>query len=93
LPISFTTKVGAQDIDVKAEGLSLAEYMILQRSYFDKTQTHLDEDGWTWLTKSGSGSRVVDANWDPGGRQLYVTAHDPSGSHDDLGLRLSRSFG
>ena len=93
LPISFTTKVGAQDIDVKAEGLSLAEYMILQRSYFDKTQTHLDEDGWTWLTKSGSGSRVVRALWAPGVRQLRVAATDPSDSAVDLGLRLSRSFG
>ncbi|MEI6378568.1 MAG: ATP-binding protein [Candidatus Falkowbacteria bacterium] len=92
LPIDCELEINGQKISLEASGLSLEEYMIMQRQYFNKNQKHLDEDGWIWLTKSGSGSRVVRARWLPGGRQLDVHASDPSDSYGTLGLRLSRSF-
>ena len=51
-----------------------------------------DEKGWIWLTKSFSGSRVVDAFWDPDDRRLGVVAFGPGDSDSGLGARLSRSF-
>ena len=74
------------------EGLSLNEYLLIQRQYFETTQKHLDENGWTWLPKSRSASRVVDAYWTPALGWLIVTASDPGVSGGSLGCRLSRSF-
>jgi len=92
LPINFKTTVAGKEMEIKAEGLSLSEYMIFQGLYFEKNKKHLDEKGWTWLTKSCSGSRVVRSRWGPVSRQLYVGADDSSVLFADLGLRLSRSF-
>lgn len=92
LPINFKTNIGGREIEVKADGMSLSEYMIFQRAHFEKNKNHLDENGWTWLPKSCSGSRVVRSSWAPDGRQLYVSANDPDDAYGDLGLRLSRSF-
>ncbi|MDO9231315.1 MAG: hypothetical protein Q7U36_02395 [bacterium] len=88
IPINFELS-GNQ---IKTEGLSLNEYLILQRQYFQKTNNHLDEKSWTWLPKSCSASRVVDADWDPVARQLCVDAHALGLSDVFLGCRLSRSF-
>jgi len=92
LSVNLEVDVNGQKIEIKAEGLSLEEYEIFQRTYFEKTGKHLDEIGWTWLLKSCSGSRVVLASWSPGVRQLNVSAYDPGNAAVDLGLRLSRSF-
>ena len=92
LPINFEANINGQKIQISAEGLSLKEYMLFQRMYFDKNQKHLDEDGWTWLTKSLAGSRVVHASWYPDFRRLRVRAFDPGYAASLLGVRLSRSF-
>jgi len=92
LPINFKTTVAGKEMEIKAEGLSLSEYMIFQGLYFEKNKKHLDEKGWTWLTKSCSGSRVVGSGWGPGSRRLGVGADDSSSSGGYLCLRLSRSF-
>ena len=92
LPINFKVSIAGKETEIKTEGLSLSEYMIFQGLYFEKNKKHLDEKGWTWLTKSCSGSRVVGSGWDPGSRRLSVSAIDSSFSGVGLGLRLSRSF-
>jgi hypothetical protein len=97
LPVNFEAELNGQKIQIQAEGLSLEEYEIFQRMYFEKSQgKHLDEKGWTRLlksfSKSSSGSRVVGSSWDPADRQLIVAADGPARSHAALGLRLSRSF-
>ena len=92
LPINFKVSIAGKETEIKTEGLSLSEYMIFQGLYFEKNKKHLDEKGWTWLTKSCSGSRVVGSGWGPGSRRLGVGADDSSASGGDLGLRLSRSF-
>ena len=74
------------------EKLNLTDYEIFQREYFEETRKHLDEDGWTWLPGSKSGSRVVSSDFNPGDGQVYVDADDPGSSGDGLGCRLSRSF-
>ena len=92
LPVNFETEFKGQKIQIQAEGLSLEEYQVLQRMYFEKNKKHLDESGWSWLSKSFSGSRVVLSSWLPGVRRLVVDADDPGDADDNLGLRLSRSF-
>jgi len=92
--IDFETEINGQKAKIEAEGLSLGEYQIFQRIYFEKTNpgNHLDASGWTLLPKSFSGSSVAGSGWYPTDRQLVVAAHDPSYSDGALGLRLSRSF-
>ena len=92
MPTNFKTEINGQIIEVKSDSLSLAEYEILQRMYFESTGNHLDKKGWTWLLDSRSGARVVSASWYPGVRQLIVHADDPADAVGYLGLRLSRSF-
>ena len=94
----------AEDFIKQGETLTLSEYLILQRDIFEKTGIHLDSEKtsegyiyWTWLPgsqikKESGGSRVVRANWSPGGGQLYVRAYDAGSSRPGLGCRLSRSF-
>ncbi len=92
LPINFETECEGQKIPIKAEGLSLKEYEIFQRIFFEKHKKHLDEKDWTWLLKAFSVSRVVVVHWLLGARQFVVYVRDPSNRLDDLCLRLSRSF-
>lgn len=84
--------VQPKEISIQAEGLSLEEYIIFQRQYFDQNQKHLDESGWAWLLKTLSGSRVADAGWYPGSRRLDASVGGPDNASDSLGARPSRSF-
>ena len=92
IPINFETQINNQKIQIQAEGLSLNEYLILQRQYLETNQKHLDEKGWTWLLKTSSASRIAGASWDPVNSRLGVGALDLGYSHGALGCRLSRSF-
>ncbi|HLD31267.1 MAG TPA: hypothetical protein VJB41_03715 [Patescibacteria group bacterium] len=92
LPVDFEVEISGQKIKIKAESLSLEEYEIFRRLYFEENHKHLDESGWTWLMKSRSGSRVVGSSWNPFDWQLHVFAGDPGYALGYLGLRLSRSF-
>lgn len=81
-----------QGKDVKMdETLTLEDYLILQRKYFEETGQHLDEDDWTWLATK-SGARLVLAGWSPGVGQVYVAANDLGAQGGNLGARPSRSF-
>ena len=78
--------------DVKmGETLSLEDYIVFQRKYFEETGKHLDEDGWTWLATK-SGARLVCSNWYPSNHQLYVFASDLTYQFDCLGVRPARCF-
>lgn len=76
------------------EGLTIEEYFVFQRMYFEETGKHLDDTGWTWLRCSTNedGSRVIRASWDLGSVGLYVVANVSSRSDGYLGCRLARSF-
>ena len=94
LPVNCKIEINGQEIEIKAEGESLEEYLLQQAMYFEKTGDHLDKKSSSYarLLKSFSGSRVVSSCWGPDARQLDVVAYDPSFAHAYLGLRLSRSF-
>jgi len=92
LPANFEAEINGKKMQIQASGLSLEEYEIFQRMYFEKNRKHLDESGWIWLMKSRSGSRVVISSWDPDDRRLSVNALVPGYARAILGLRLSRSF-
>ncbi len=82
----------AQALIEQGQALTLTDYLIFQRAYFEETGKHLDEIGWTWLPGSKSGAHVVSAYWNPDVSSLNVDALDPEYSDSDLGCRLSRSF-
>ena len=78
--------------DVKQnQALTLEDYIIFQRKYFDETSKHLDEDGWTWLATK-SGARLVNSDWDSGHHQLCVDANDSENQDGNLGFRPARCF-
>ncbi len=88
--LSKTLNIKGEDVDMK-NTLTLEDYLVFQRKYFEETGKHLDEDGWTWLATK-SGSRLVCSYWGPGAGQLRVHAGDLDSQDDSLGARPSRSF-
>ncbi len=98
LPVNFQGTVENQkkekiNVPIEAEGLSMEEYLVFQRIFFEKEQKHLDEqEAWTRLLKSRLASLVANAYWHPGNRQLSADADGPEYRHGNLGCRLSRSF-
>jgi hypothetical protein len=78
--------------DVKLDQvLTLEDYIVFQKKYFEETGKHLDEDGWTWLATK-SGARLVSSARNPGDHKLYVNARDLENQSDTLGVRPSRCF-
>lgn len=76
---------------IKSEMLTLEDYLVFQRKYFEENKKHLDEDGWTWLA-TYSGARLVIAYWYPSDGQVDVHADGLGYRYGALGARPSRSF-
>ena len=85
-----TQNTKGQDVKMD-QALTLEDYLVFQRKYFEETGKHLDEDGWTWLATK-AGARLVSSLWDPGLHRLYVNALDLDYQYDTLGVRPSRCF-
>jgi MoxR-like ATPase len=85
-----TLNIKGQDVKPD-ETLTLEDYLVFQRKYFEETGKHLDEDGWTWLATK-SGTRLVYSSWNPGAHKLLVDANDLDFQHGILGVRPSRCF-
>ena len=85
-----TLNIKGQDVKMD-QALTLEDYLIFQRKYFEETGKHLDEDGWTWLATK-SGARLVNSRWDPAYHQLRVAASDLDYQNAALGVRPSRCF-
>jgi len=88
LASTFNTK--GQDVKLD-QALTLKDYIIFQRKYFEETRKHLDEIGWTWLATK-SGARLVYSGWDPGDHELRVSAAALDAQLENLGVRPSRCF-
>jgi hypothetical protein len=73
------------------EALSLEDYIVFQKKYFEETGKHLDETKYTWLATK-SGARLVYSHWHPDDRKLSVYARDLGYQDDRLGVRPSRCF-
>ena len=85
-----TLNIKGKDVKLD-EALTLEDYLVFQKKYFEETGNHLDEDGWTWLATK-SGARLVSSDWNPDDRALNVDADDLAIRHDALGVRPSRCF-
>jgi len=85
-----TLNIKGKDVKLD-EALTLEDYLVFQKKYFEETGNHLDEDGWTWLATK-SGARLVNSSWHPGARRLHVHAADLAHRIGDLGVRPSRCF-
>ena len=85
-----TLNIKGEDLDLK-KILTLEDYLIFQRKYFEETKKHLDEDGYTWLGTM-AGARLVNAHWHPGNEQVSVDASGLDYQYGNLGARPSRSF-
>ena len=88
--LAQTLNIKGQDVPLD-QTLSLEEYLILSKKYFEETGKHLDEDGWIWLSTK-SGSRLVYSYWSPSDGKRRVFAHDFSYQYGSLGFRSSRSY-
>jgi len=93
------TKGKTAEVFIKVgEKLTLTDYLIFQKQFFEATGKHLDEEGYTWLPgstvkKDSGGIRVVRADCDShGGGRLSVDADDADRLSSHMGCRLSRSF-
>jgi hypothetical protein len=85
-----TLNTKGQDVKLD-QALTLEDYIIFQRKYFEETGKHLDEDGWTWLATK-SGARLVSSSWSPGNHRLSVNASGLDDRNGALGVRPSRCF-
>jgi hypothetical protein len=85
-----TLNIKGQDVKMD-QALTLEDYLVFQRKYFEETGKHLDEYGWTWLATK-AGARLVTSRWDPGAHGLYVYADVVDSQDDYLGVRPSRCF-
>ena len=85
-----TLNTKGQDVKLD-QALTLEDYIIFQRKYFEETGKHLDEDGWTWLSFK-VGTRLVYSHWNPGNHELYVNAFALGSQSGFLGVRPSRCF-
>ena len=85
-----TLNIKGQDIKLD-QTLTLEDYIIFQRKYFEETGKHLDEVGWTWLATK-AGARLVDSHWNPDLHKLNVNAADFGYQRGSLGVRPSRCF-
>ena len=74
------------------ETMSLTDYLIYQKKYFEETGEHLDEKGATWLPRSKVGAQVVYAYWNPDSGRLGVDASALGYSNPVIGCRPSRCF-
>jgi hypothetical protein len=88
--LNSTLNTKGQDVKLD-QALTLEDYIVFQRKYFEETGKHLDETKYTWLATK-SGTRLVNSGWLPGARELVVDASDLEGRDDCLGVRPSRCF-
>ena len=88
--LKATLNIKGKDVNLD-QALTLDEYIVFQKKYFEETGKHLDGDGWTWLATK-SGARLVGSYWYPDADGLYVRAADLESQRDGLGVRSSRSF-
>ncbi|GEM_PF-3492929 len=78
----------------KWNGMTVSEYLLLQRKELEKRKNHsfdaynddASKSQWTWLMDSRV-SGVADARWSPGGRRVSVRWGDAGGSGPGLGAR------
>ena len=88
--LNSTLNTKGQDVKMD-EALSLEDYIVFQKKYFEETGKHLDETKYTWLATK-SGARLVCSHWHPGDHKLPVDANDLELRHGILGVRPSRCF-
>ena len=86
--------------DDKYYALSLEEYLIFQKKYFEETGQHLDEKNKVWLstftTTSGKNKNYngyyLCAGWEKEENKLGLEPNDPDDSFEDVGVRTSYRF-
>ena len=88
--LASTLNIKGQDVKLD-KTLTLEDYLVFQKKYFEETNKHLDETKYVWLATK-SGARLVRSFWDTDAHQLYVDADDLTLRDDSLGVRPARCF-
>jgi len=89
--LASTLNSKGQDVKLD-QTLTLEDYLVFQRKYFEETGKHLDETKkYVWLATK-AGTRLVYSNWAPGHHKLHVGAVDLGYQPSLLGVRPSRCF-
>jgi hypothetical protein len=87
IPIDFEAEINNKRIKIYARGLSLNEYLIFQRQYFEKSGLHLDDKYRTLITESFIELEMLEVGWNASFGGLVVAI-----SSGDIGCRFTRSF-
>ena len=91
LELYKTLNIKGQDVKLD-QILTLEDYLVFQRKYFEETGKHLDNNMfWTWLA-TNSGTRLVYTIWSSLNRRVCVDADDLEYHGEFIGARPSRSF-
>ena len=88
--LASTLNIKGQDVKLD-QTLTLEDYLVFQKKYFEETNKHLDETKYVWLATK-AGARLVSSCWSPGIHQLGVDACDLTHQRDRLGVRPARCF-
>ncbi len=90
--LAKTLNIKGEDLD-KRGLLTLEDYIIFQKKYYESAKEHPDEDRYTWLATKKSGSDdLVYSGWLSYFNKLAVHAFNPGYHFEVCGARLSRTF-
>lgn len=77
---------------IRAEGLTLKEYLIFQRQIFESTGKHLDDGQFCWMLASAIKDHLLIVNWSEHQNRIEISADPVSRNYTDAGYRFCRSF-
>ena len=88
-----------QEQNIKLQGLSGKDYLVIQRKFVEETETskdiqdkdrHMDANRWTWCLRSVfPGGHVLGATWHPADRQVELRSGSPDNRDSGRGARSS----
>jgi hypothetical protein len=88
--LASTLNIKGQDVKLD-QTLTLEDYLVFQKKYFEETNKHLDETKYVWLATK-AGARLVNSYWSPSTHRLNVNASDLANQNGNLGVRPARCF-
>jgi len=88
--LASTLNIKGQDVKLD-QTLTLEDYLVFQKKYFEETNKHLDETKYVWLATK-AGTRLVCSGWDPSDHRLSLAADDLTYQRGNLGVRPARCF-
>jgi hypothetical protein len=90
--ITFGDSREVKNSVIRAEGLTLKEYLIFQRQIFESTGKHLDDGQFCWILASAIKDHLLIVDWNEYRNSFEISADPVSRNYTDAGYRFCRSF-